>query len=713
MRSSKLQIILGFSFVQLLLITVVGISINSIMNNKEIIHEIVQEQEEVSNVFKMRDAAHKRALILYRMAALDDRFEQDDLFLKFNSEAVKFIKARDRLLSMIHTSSELEYWEKIKPKVVDGSDVQSEVVDHIFGGRVNDAYNMLATSVIPTQDAVMSGLTEMLNSQNKQIEEELIFAESNNQNSLILVLALGTSGFLLAVIVGTIVTRHNIDTESALTEQQNLAEAANHAKSEFLANMSHEIRTPLTAIIGFADSLSDPNLDIKEIINISSTISRNGKHLHRVINDILDISKIEAGQLEIEKIKMSPLQLTAEIASEARLQANDKGINFELDYVFPVPDFIYSDPTRIRQILLNLFSNSIKFTHTGYVKLAVYYDREKRYFVFSVQDTGIGMSESEQKKLFSSFSQADASTTRKYGGTGLGLAISKSLAKEMGGDLICESCKGEGSKFILSIGVGRISNECLINSLEEQEFNSAEFIDEHDKIISLEGNILLAEDSRDNQQLISMYVKKTGASITIVENGEQAVEKGLSGDYDLILMDMQMPVMDGVEAITLLRNAGYTKPIVSLTANAMQTDRDKCFKAGVNEYLSKPIDVARFYSTLNKFLKSSGSIENKNGEIASLDSDPEYLELVERFKNNLPTIVDELVTAIHKSEWEVVAAVSHKLKGMGGNFGHNNISQICAKINEQVKDNNYESMTKNAEALIEMSSAITNQTKAG
>lgn len=400
--------------------------------------------------------------------------------------------------------------------------------------------------------------------------------------------------------------------EEALVAAQAQAEAANAAKTEFLANMSHEIRTPMTAILGFTDLLATdghreraPHRRLEYI----ETIRRNGEHLLEIINDILDISKIEAGKMNVERVPTQPASCVLDVLSLMDVRAKAKGILFEAIFENDVPVTIQTDPVRVRQILVNLVGNALKFTEMGSVVLKIRTDAENQMIHFSVTDTGIGMDAKQINKLFGAFVQADASTTRKFGGTGLGLRISKRLAEMLGGDISVQSELGKGSTFTASIACGDLTGVEMLPPDQAAapvreatpstgEINSAPQTPQ----ALLQGmRILLAEDGPDNQRLIAHFLRKAGAEVTVVENGKLAVESltvdnTLAGDlldpmpFDLLVTDMQMPEMDGYAATRLLRSRGCTLPIVALTANAMSSDMERCLKAGCDGYATKPID---------------------------------------------------------------------------------------------------------------------------
>ena len=401
------------------------------------------------------------------------------------------------------------------------------------------------------------------------------------------------------------------------------AEEAGRAKSDFLANMSHEIRTPMTAILGFADLLAtevereqSPCLH-QEYVQI---IRRNGEHLLDIINDILDISKIEAGKMEVEHVPMQPAQIVHDVLSLMSVRAKAKSLRLEAIFETDIPETIQSDPVRLRQILMNLVGNAIKFTELGSVRLIGRYEREESSLHFDVTDTGIGMTPKQLSRMFQAFVQADTSTTRKFGGSGLGLRISKRLAEMLGGDILVTSQFGKGSTFTATIPTGTLDGVPLIHRddvykvVMESRVKplSAVLVPKAGAVCKLNGmRILLAEDGTDNQRLISHVLRKAGAHVRIVENGRLAVESltvdgTLDGELldpppvDLLLSDMQMPEMDGYAATRLLRAKGCSLPIVALTANAMAGDADKCIQAGCDEYESKPIDKDKLIATCLK-----------------------------------------------------------------------------------------------------------------
>lgn len=406
-------------------------------------------------------------------------------------------------------------------------------------------------------------------------------------------------------------TRIESIVERRTNEAMLRAEMANHAKSEFLANMSHEIRTPMTAILGFADLLSeDGNVHIAaeyraETVN---TIKRASTHLMTIINDILDLSKIEAGKMTVESIDTSVIRVLHEVTSLMRPRAIGKGLKLETKLQSPIPEKVIGDPTRLRQVLLNLVGNAINFTDTGRVSIAarVKYEQDRALILFEVEDTGPGISPEQVEGLFTPFSQADTTVTRKYGGTGLGLTICHRLAEIMGGNVaMVRTAPGMGACFRLTLPLQPVAGAAMVNELDLVKASSST----EPKMLSvkLNGKILLAEDGLDNQRLIAFHLRKAGAVVDIADNGlialtmiDQAIID--QSPYQLLLTDMQMPEMDGYMLARTLRNRNSDLPVVALTAHAMAEDRDKCLKAGCNDYTSKPIEKATLLEVCQRWM---------------------------------------------------------------------------------------------------------------
>jgi signal transduction histidine kinase/FixJ family two-component response regulator len=408
------------------------------------------------------------------------------------------------------------------------------------------------------------------------------------------------------------------------------AETANRAKSDFLANMSHEIRTPLTAINGFAELVLDylherariadgsEIAELEHYIENLRIILRNGAHLIELVNDILDLSKVEAGKLGLEMGACAPMCVVTEVGQLLQSRIQEKNLSFRITQLTAVPETIQTDSVRLRQILYNLVGNSVKFTEKGEVAVEVSLIRTPKSdhakMCIDVVDTGIGIASNQVARLFESFFQADSSTSRRYGGTGLGLSISKRLAQELGGDVaLMTSELGKGSRFRLTFSTGSLQGIPLVKPAGGWSVKTVQPPERPTLEVSLSGyRVLLAEDGADNRALISFILKKAGAEVTVAENGQEAVQEvrrameyGLR--YDVILMDMQMPVMDGYDAVRVLRAEGYAGCIIALTAHAMQGDRELCLATGCDNYTTKPINRQRLLSLIYEMVNKEKS----------------------------------------------------------------------------------------------------------
>jgi signal transduction histidine kinase/ActR/RegA family two-component response regulator len=391
----------------------------------------------------------------------------------------------------------------------------------------------------------------------------------------------------------------------ALLGARNEADAANRSKSEFLANMSHEIRTPMTAILGYVDLLADhddgaPNAPSRD--ESVDAIRRNARHLLAVINDILDLSKIEAGQMKVDRQRIRTLDVVHDALRMMDDRARQKGLALRLVLDGDVPERITTDPTRLRQVLINLLGNAVKFTEEGSVTLTVRRRPEAGSELgFEIADTGIGMSPEQLSRLYQPFVQADSSTTRRFGGTGLGLAITRRCVDMLGGRIDVRSAQGSGTTFTFTIDAGDVSGVAGAR-LGAPATDGANALPGAARQPLAGVRVLLAEDGVDNQRLIRFHLERAGASVTVVENGAEAVEAMSRASrvdaFDAVLMDMQMPVMDGYEAVRRLVAAGERTPIIALTAHAMPGDREKCLEAGCTDYLCKPVDARALVAAL-------------------------------------------------------------------------------------------------------------------
>lgn len=498
--------------------------------------------------------------------------------------------------------------------------------------------------------------------------------------------------------------KRRTETEQALIRAKTAAEAADRAKSEFLANMSHEIRTPMAAITGFAELLMSEECSAKEQHEHLSTIQRNAEGLLAIINDILDLSKIEAERFQLEQVDWSPRQVVEDVENLMRKQAEQKRLNLRVRYVEPLPAVIHTDPVRLRQILLNLVGNAIKFTHTGEVQIVVRCvagDDARSRIQFEVADSGIGISAEALEGLFEPFTQVDMSSTRHFGGTGLGLSISQRLAAMLGGGIEVESEPGKGSTFTLTIDAGLAETTGDMETTRDMEHQTGQ-----DRRPSLQGRILLAEDLPEMARLVQRTLAKTNLKLDVVDNGLLACERAMASKvagrpYDLVLMDIRMPVMDGYEATRRLRKDGWEGAIVALTAHSMRGDREKCLEAGCDDYLSKPVSRTKFFQILERYLiQADSAVEETAQEVQSCQDSAEGKlfdglldaaaanQLVDEYAVTLLVKADAIEKALTTRDLDSLAGLAHELKGVAGMYGFSQVSQAALALKQLIAEAN-------------------------
>ncbi len=502
------------------------------------------------------------------------------------------------------------------------------------------------------------------------------------------------------------------EADARLEEARIEAERANKAKSDFVTHMSHEIRTPLTAIIGFTKFILDHKVPHDEIMQLLRRVHHNGNHLLALINDILDLSKVESGLHEVEFLQVPLASIVNDVITAIQHSVNT-GVEFRVTIPRGVPEIISTDPQKLKQILINILGNAFKFTVKGWVELEIDCDhseaKRKRMdeiiseIIFTVKDTGTGIPEDKAHLIFDPFVQADNSVTRQYGGTGLGLAISRRLARMLGGDVVLTKTEmGVGSAFTITISCGDPKNVRMVKELNVPKsfFKDVEAT-QRPKIVEQQligVKVLLVEDGFDNQLLFSRVLERAGAKVATADDGSIALDKAFMGDFDVVLMDLQMPVMDGYAALEQLRARGYKKPIIALTAHALREEREKCRAKGFDDYLSKPVLTQDLIKTVKMWWKSQASVSGYQPQSDKKDAaisndyfstlDPVLVSMRKTFvAERLPQRITECQTALAQGDIESFRRVAHQLKGTLGSYGLLSLAEIAGAMEESIIQN--------------------------
>lgn len=702
---TKLFAQLGFGSIIILILILSYFMLTHFSKFRDNMASVVENNNIKSELARtMRDSIRMRTISLRNMQVMDDIFDRDAEMIRFNGYAAIFADAREKLSKLPKTPLEINVFNKLRLAIQASQPLNIKASSLL----ISDNYDYQITKRIVQaafhgQEKVLSQLDELVELQKKSSAKALINInqeyELTKHHIVIVVLIVGMIVFFILFTIGRFITQKNKELQ-----------IATQAKSMFLANMSHEIRTPLTAIIGFSKLLHTKQIAVDKQKSTLETVIKNAEHLLHIINDILDISKIEANRLELDLNKFSLCEFMFDVKNMVEGPIKQKGLEFVINYKFPLPEFITSDEVRLKQILVNLCSNAAKFTEQGHVIIDVHYDRIQKILYFSVTDSGIGLTQNQTRKIFTAFQQAESSTTGKFGGTGLGLSICRQLVHMLGGELVVESQVSEGSCFKFSINLSDSENSSLCYSKADFKQIQTDDIDE-DNNIRVKGHVLLVDDTVDNQVLIRTYLEDIGAEVIVADNGKIAVELAAKNKFDLILMDMQMPVMSGVEAVELIRKQNSTVPIAMLTANAFKEDRDECYAAGCNDFLIKPIEITALYRVIGEYLpvlekpdytevsENVQSVENdlklvsdgvdrENIIISSLLGSSENIDkMIGNFILQLPTYIIDIEKAFNSKDLEKLAYATHQLKGVGGNYGFLMITDTCSKIEEAIKSN--------------------------
>lgn len=579
-----------YSFIGVLLVSVVSFMALDVHSKS------VRKQESIQKMYSMITDQFK---LISKISLLSEKFDENtetvnpELYLNFrelinnldneNRQFNKWLvesdlpatKNMENLLKSHHSKNKMLLYIKVAKELIDNNTLSNAEIKNKINYLSVSSRNGIGDTLTLVSEKLRSEQTESLTRLNR-IGFTLI-ALCILQVILIWLL-------VFRPLYNTIRTQHEKLVDSILK-----AESANRSKTDFLANISHEIRTPMTAIMGYADILKRDTISSEEKDDAVKIIDQNASHLLALIDEILDISKIEAGKFDFENEKVNLSTFLNEVYSLINVKADDKGIDLIFKNNGRIPEEIIIDPKRLKQILFNVIGNAIKFTHKGYVELSVSLNEETNILSFHIKDTGIGISEDQVKHLFKPFAQADTSVTRNYGGTGLGLVLSKGLAKGMGGDLkIAESKLGVGTTMEIQLNIGKQEAKDLVTSF------STNIVEEENEIIIKKSDlkdrkILVVDDAKENARLFSLYLKEAGAEVEIANNGQSAIGKAKKHKFDIILLDLQMPGKDGFQVIKELRQQKFNLPIVALTAHAMKEEKEKTKKAGFNDHITKPV----------------------------------------------------------------------------------------------------------------------------
>lgn len=676
---------------------VVFISINADRHIKQ----MSQNNTELYNAFRISELMKSFRSNLIQMenkqkgylASGNARFLED--YKLEETETKTYLKSMEKYFSgkpeeeLFYVLKELTYKRIIEGKNLDKSESLEGYKNKI--NRFEDPHLQTMNEIHKVIDKINSSL----NVSTEQLIERSVEYVRVSKIWSFLEVAVGILAALGAVVVlfRDVNLRTKLETELRIAKKQ--AEDNALLKEQFMANVSHEIRTPMNSILGFSDLLNKTPLD-KTQNEYLTAIRTSSSNLLNIINDILDFSKIEAGKLSIEKIPFNLLSLIDSLKIMFSQKAKEKGILLNVHVDKLIPQHLFGDPTRLTQVLVNLINNAIKFTEKGEVTLSCdikTIEHDVAQLVFRIKDTGIGIPQDKINQIFDRFDQGNKETTRKYGGTGLGLAIVKSLLEIQNGDIYVKSKEGFGSEFIVTISYPI--------SYEEINFSNSETITVLPKLSNFEHQILLAEDNVLNQKLAAGYLSNFGLKLDVAENGLEAIEKLKQKKYDLVLMDIQMPIIDGYNATAIIRkDLLQSVPIVAMTAHIMTGEKEKCLKFGMNDYITKPFKEAELYQILKKLLFVE-PVSNVTQKINHLSIKPEsqittvdmnelhqlsrgnnafIREMIDLFSEQNPIDINKLDKALEQEDFESIKNTAHRMKTSVGFMGIKSALEPLNKI---------------------------------
>jgi len=536
----------------------------------------------------------------------------------------------------------------------------------------------------------------VINLRNKQLKQRTFMANC----SPVLTAGGKANGVFISLNDVTQIERNKVE----LQEARDQAETANRAKSEFLANMSHEIRTPMNAILGFTELLKRGyNKSERDAEKFLNTIHSSGTHLLELVNDILDLSKVDAGQMEMERIPWAGHRIVREVVTVLTARAREKGLSLELQARGPIPASIQTDPARLRQIVTNLVGNALKFTERGgvCVMLHLHEPEGRPLFAIDVIDTGIGIAGDKLDAIFDPFVQADASVTRRFGGTGLGLSISRRFARALGGNIVASSEPGKGSTFAVTVDTGPLDGIRMLTPDEVLAEDGTPVAQGQAHWKFPQSRVLVVDDGPENCELVTLVLQEYGLQVEQAENGKQGLDLALNGKFDAVLIDIQMPVMDGETATRLMRERGLKMPIFALTAHAMKGFEQGIMAAGFTGYLTKPIDIDKLLQMLADTLGGQRVLEVapapagpaddmksavvESPLISRLAHKPRLIPAIRKFTGRLGDQLEAMEKAWGERDLTELAALAHWLKGAAGTVGYDAFTEPAMELEQLVK----------------------------
>ncbi len=598
----------------------------------------------------------------------------------------------------------------LKRQVKKHLDLQEEIPEHLFNflKSINQSY-LLYDSNRELVDRAMKLSGEELFEKNAKLFDEADRQRIliNSIKTAIQIISPGQEIYDDDILrIGEILTNtvnERKEFEKQLEESRQKAEESLETRKLFLANISHEIRTPISAISGMSGILADTEISEtqKQYVN---AIQSSSKSLMVIVNDILDMSKLESGKFSAEFIPFELRSILDPLYTTYLLKTDEKGIAFSVEYPNDMPQWLFGDPTRLGQILNNLISNAIKFTDTGKVTLKITFEKKGKHneFSFSVTDTGIGIDQEKLKTIFEFFSQEDNTITRRFGGTGLGLAISKSIAELLGGEITVESEKNVGSTFKFRLNMPEANVQLKNEAIDQSDLTGK--------------NILIVEDNELNRFLAVTILKKWNANIHIAVNGDEAVKAVSNLKIDIVLMDIQMPVMDGVAAAKAIRNELKSNiPIIALTANALESEKEKCWQAGMNDYITKPYNPEFLREKIILLTEHNSKAENQNSEHISLEnlntllngSKEQMIRMTKVFLEQIETHFNELKLALNENDLDQITAVTHKLKSSFQLFGLSKTGVLLERIEQRAKTLESHDLNSELQLILNMQPRLT------